>query len=103
MFKRGFCIPFETWKKLLIERLPEGFYLATSEDVKGLVAQGITITETLKIARDVAKKLPETQENLFHALNTAQANELFASKSGKGWFGMGALGVSVFFGLRLYK
>jgi len=44
-----------------IEKLPEGVYLATSEDVPGLVAQGRTITETLEIARDVAKKLIEAQ------------------------------------------
>ncbi len=42
---------------LHIEKLPEGVYLATSEDVPGLVAQGRTVTETLEIARDVAKKL----------------------------------------------
>lgn len=46
-----------------IEKLPEGFYLATSENIQGLVAQGRTITETLEIARDVAKKLLEAQEN----------------------------------------
>ena len=44
-----------------IEKLPEGVYLATSDDIQGLVAQGRTITETLEIARDVAKKLLETQ------------------------------------------
>jgi predicted RNase H-like HicB family nuclease len=44
-----------------IEKLPEGVYLATSEDIPGLVAQGRTITETLEIARDVAKKLIEAQ------------------------------------------
>jgi predicted RNase H-like HicB family nuclease len=42
-----------------VERLPEGYYLATSEDVQGLVAQGRTIIETLEIARDVVKKLLE--------------------------------------------
>lgn len=46
---------------LHIEKLPEGIYLATSEDIPGLVAQGRTITETLEIARDVAKKLLEAQ------------------------------------------
>jgi len=46
---------------LYIERLPEGVYLATSEDIPGLVAQGRTVTETLEIARDVAKKLLEAQ------------------------------------------
>ena len=42
-----------------VEKLPEGYYLATSEDVQGLVAQGRTIIETLEIARDVVKKLLE--------------------------------------------
>ena len=46
---------------LHIEKLPEGLYLATSDDIPGLVAQGRTITETLEIARDVAKKLLEAQ------------------------------------------
>ncbi len=46
-----------------IEKLPEGFFLATSENIQGLVAQGRTITETLEIARDVVKKLLEAQEN----------------------------------------
>lgn len=45
-----------------IEKLPEGFYLATSDNIQGLVAQGRTIAETLEIARDVAKKLLEAQE-----------------------------------------
>ncbi len=42
---------------LHIEKLAEGFYLATSDDIPGLVAQGRTVTETIEIARDVAKKL----------------------------------------------
>ncbi len=46
---------------LHIKKLPEGLYLATSEDVPGLVAQGRTIQETLEIARDVAKKLLEAR------------------------------------------
>jgi predicted RNase H-like HicB family nuclease len=46
---------------LHIERLPEGVYLATSEDIPGLVAQGRTVTETLEIARDVARRLLEAQ------------------------------------------
>ena len=44
-----------------IERLPEGVYLATSDEVQGLVAQGRTIQETLENARDVVKKLLEAQ------------------------------------------
>lgn len=46
-----------------IEKLPEGVYLATSADIQGLVAQGRTITETLEIARDIVKKLMESQTN----------------------------------------
>jgi predicted RNase H-like HicB family nuclease len=46
---------------LNIEKLPEGVYLATSEELPGLVAQGRTITETLEIARDVARKLLEAK------------------------------------------
>lgn len=42
-----------------IKKLPEGCYLATSEQVQGLVAQGRTVVETLDIARDVARKLLE--------------------------------------------
>jgi predicted RNase H-like HicB family nuclease len=46
---------------LHIERLPEGMYLATSDEVQGLIAQGRTLQETLEIARDVARKLLEAQ------------------------------------------
>ena len=45
--------------RLHIEKLPERVYLATSDDVPGLVAQGRTVTETLEIARDVARRLIE--------------------------------------------
>jgi predicted RNase H-like HicB family nuclease len=47
--------------RIHIEKLPEGFYLGTSEDIQGLVAQGRTVAETLEIARDVARKLLEAQ------------------------------------------
>lgn len=48
--------------RIHIERLPEGVYLGTSEDVQGLVAQGRTVAETMEIARDVARRLLEAQE-----------------------------------------
>ena len=44
-----------------LEKLPEGYYLATSSSIQGLVAQGRTIAETIEIARDLAKKLIEAQ------------------------------------------
>ena len=50
--------------RIQIEKLPEGVYLATSDDVQGLVAQGRTIAETIEIARDVARKLLEAQEDI---------------------------------------
>ena len=43
--------------RIHVEALPEGVFLATSDDVPGLVAQGRTVAETLEIARDVARKL----------------------------------------------
>jgi predicted RNase H-like HicB family nuclease len=46
---------------LHIEKLPEGVYLATTHDIPGLVAQGRTVTETLEVARDVARKLLEAK------------------------------------------
>jgi predicted RNase H-like HicB family nuclease len=47
---------------LQIERLPEGCYLATSNDIQGLVVQGNSVMETIEIAKDVAKKLIEAHE-----------------------------------------
>jgi predicted RNase H-like HicB family nuclease len=47
--------------KIHIEKLPEGVYLGTSEDIQGLVVQGRTIAETMEIARDVARRLLEAQ------------------------------------------
>ena len=43
-----------------IEALPEGGFLATSEELPGLVAQGRTVAETLEIAQDVAAGLIES-------------------------------------------
>ncbi len=50
----------ETMIKIKIERLEKGGYLATSETLQGLIAQGRTIAETLEIAQDVAKRLIES-------------------------------------------
>jgi len=62
---------------LHIERLPEGVYLATSEDVPGLVAQGRTVAETLEIARDVARKLMEAHAERQDAVKLREAGESF--------------------------
>lgn len=47
--------------RIHVEELPEGHYLATSDELPGLVAQGRTVAETLEIARDVARKLVEAR------------------------------------------
>jgi predicted RNase H-like HicB family nuclease len=44
-----------------VDQLPEGVYVATSDDLPGLVAQGRTVAETHEIARAVAKKLIEAR------------------------------------------
>lgn len=49
-----------------IEKLPEGFFLATSDDVQGLIAQGRTVTEIFEIVKDVAKKLLEDQKQIYN-------------------------------------
>ena len=45
---------------LKIQELPEGQFLATSDDLPGLIAQGRTVAETLEIAQDVAKEIIES-------------------------------------------
>jgi len=45
---------------LTIKGLPKGEYLATSEDLPGLVAQGRTMAEAVEIALAVAKALVES-------------------------------------------
>jgi predicted RNase H-like HicB family nuclease len=47
--------------QIQIEALSEGVYLATSDEMPGLVAQGRTVAEALDIARDVARKLIEAR------------------------------------------
>lgn len=46
--------------RIQVEPLPEGGYLASSDDLPGLVAQGRTLAETMEIAQDVARKLIES-------------------------------------------
>lgn len=62
---------------LHIEKLPEGVYLATSNEVQGLIAQGRTIQETIEIAQDVAKRLIEAQETHHAEQMLPEATESF--------------------------
>jgi predicted RNase H-like HicB family nuclease len=43
-----------------IEKLEEGGYLATSDNLQGLVAQGQTVAETMETAQDAARRLIES-------------------------------------------
>ncbi len=61
--------------QIQVEQLPEGLFLATSDELPGLVAQGRTVTEALDIARDVARKLIEARRERQSALNLPTANE----------------------------
>ena len=45
--------------RLQIEKLPEGVYLATSDDVQGLVVQGNSVLEVIEFAQDAARMLRE--------------------------------------------
>ena len=50
----------EVLLRVQIQLLPEGVFLATSDELPGLLAQGRTVTETLEIAQDVARALVES-------------------------------------------
>jgi len=45
---------------LVISKVENGQYVAISNDLPGLVAQGRTVPEAIEIAQDVAKKLLES-------------------------------------------
>ena len=61
--------------RIQIEELPEGVYLATSDELPGLVAQGRTVAETLEIARDVARKLLEARRERENSPSLPRAAE----------------------------
>jgi len=61
--------------RIQIEELPEGVYLATSDELPGLVAQGRTVAEALDIARDVARKLIEARREREGMPNLPAASE----------------------------
>ena len=64
--------------RVQIEELPEGLFLATSDELPGLVAQGRTVAETLEIARDVSRRLIEARrerESLPNLPTTAERRD----------------------------
>ena len=70
-------ITMEQIVNLHIEKLPEGVYLATSDDLPGLVAQGRTVSETVEIARDVARKLIEARGERDEANRLTAVKDVF--------------------------
>ena len=61
--------------QIRVEELPEGLYLATSDELPGLVAQGRTIAEALDIARDVARKIIEARGERGGSIQLACASD----------------------------
>jgi predicted RNase H-like HicB family nuclease len=61
--------------RIQVEELPEGVFLATSDELPGLVAQGRTVAETLEIARDVARRLIEARRERDGAPNLPTTSE----------------------------
>jgi len=66
--------------QIRIEELPEGGFLATSDDLPGLVAQGRTMAEAIERAQEVARKLVESYVE--HADELPEVLRLGASASG---------------------
>ncbi|MGY6528641.1 MAG: DUF1902 domain-containing protein [Cyanobacterium sp.] len=60
--------------KLTIEKLveKEEYFIATSKDLQGLVAEGKTIAEVIEIAQDVAKILWELEKENNHITSNTQ-------------------------------
>lgn len=54
-----------------VEQLPEGVFLATSEEIPGLIAQGRTVAEAL----DIAKKLIEARRERDDTQSFPEASE----------------------------
>ena len=46
--------------RLHVERLDDGGFLATSVDVPGLVAEGLSVAEVTEIAQGLARKIAES-------------------------------------------
>jgi predicted RNase H-like HicB family nuclease len=61
--------------RIQVEKLPEGPFLATSDELPGFVAQGRTVAEALDIARDVARKLIEARRERDGAPNLPTADD----------------------------
>jgi predicted RNase H-like HicB family nuclease len=61
--------------QIQIEELPEGLFLATSDELPGLVAQGRTVEEALETARDAARKPIEARRERDGVPNSPTTSE----------------------------
>ncbi|MEP6535255.1 MAG: DUF1902 domain-containing protein [Bryobacteraceae bacterium] len=61
--------------RIQVDELHGGQFLATSDELQGLVTQGRTVAEALEIARDVAKRLIEARAERDGVPELAAANE----------------------------
>jgi len=61
--------------QIQVVELPEGLFLATSDELSGVVAQGRTVAEALDIARDVARKIIEARRDRGSGLNLPNTAE----------------------------
>ena len=61
--------------RIQIEERPEGLFLATSDELPGLVAPGRTVAEASEIARDVARKPIEARRGREGVPNLPAASE----------------------------
>jgi len=69
---------------LQIEKLPEGVYLATSDNIQGLLVQGNSIVETIEIARDVAKNsLKHKSKHKQEIINILHINKNYGKRKRK--------------------
>ena len=61
--------------QIQVEEPAGRLFLATSDELPGLVAQGETVAEALDIARDVARKLIEARRERQSALDLPATHE----------------------------
>lgn len=69
--------------RVQVEELPEGVYLATSEELPGLVAQGRTVSEAPEIARDVARKLIDARRERGGDVNVPSTQDRMTPQSSR--------------------
>lgn len=60
-----------------VERLPDGLYLVTSDELQGLLSQGTSVSEALDSARGVANKLIEAKLERNETVNLRHVGESF--------------------------